>query len=74
MTATGNSCFWLVYFLKSSPLQPLAQMNRDLVGSTYGMPYINFPQSRMNGERHRLSPLILQFNQLAAIEGFTVCS
>jgi hypothetical protein len=26
----------LAYFLKSSPLKPLSQMNRHLVGSIYG--------------------------------------
>ena len=31
-------------------------MNRNLVGSTYGRFCIKFPQSRMKGERHRLSP------------------
>ena len=36
MAATGNSCFWLAYFKKSSPLKPLSQMNRNLVGSIYG--------------------------------------
>jgi hypothetical protein len=36
MAATGNTCFWLVDFLKSSPLKPLSQMNRNLVGSIYG--------------------------------------
>jgi hypothetical protein len=36
MTTTGNSCFWLAYFLKSFPLKPLGQMNRNLVGSIYG--------------------------------------
>ena len=30
-------------------------MNRYLVGSTYGRFCIKFPQSRMKGERHRLS-------------------
>ena len=35
-------------------------MNRNLVGSTYGRFCIKFPQSRMKGERHRLSPLSLQ--------------
>jgi hypothetical protein len=30
MAATGNSCFWLVDFFKSSPLKPLGQMNRNL--------------------------------------------
>ena len=37
-------------------------MNRNLVGSTYGRFCIKFPQSRMKGERHRLSPLNLQFH------------
>jgi hypothetical protein len=36
IAATGNSCFWLADFLKS-PLKPLGQMNRNLVGSIYGM-------------------------------------
>ena len=36
MATTGNSCFWLTYFLRSSPLKPLSQMNRNLVGSIYG--------------------------------------
>ena len=35
MTATGNACFWLVNFLKSSPLKPLSQMNRNLIESIY---------------------------------------
>ena len=36
MAATGDSCFWLADFLNSSPLKPLGQMNRNLVGSIYG--------------------------------------
>ena len=36
MAATGSSCFWLANFFKSSPLKPLGQMNRNLVGSIYG--------------------------------------
>ena len=36
MATTGNSCFWLADFFKSSPLKPLGQMNRNLVGSIYG--------------------------------------
>ena len=36
MAAIGNSCFWLADFLKSSPLKPLGQMNRNLVESIYG--------------------------------------
>jgi hypothetical protein len=35
------------------------QTNRNLMGSTYGRFCIKFPQSRMKGERHRLSPLSL---------------
>ena len=38
MAATGNSCFWLADFFKSSPLKPLGQMNRNLVESIYGSP------------------------------------
>ena len=40
MAATGNSCFWLDDFFKSSPLKPLGQMNWNLVGSIYGSSYI----------------------------------
>ena len=36
MATTGNSCFCLADFYKSSPLKPLCQMNRILVGSIYG--------------------------------------
>jgi hypothetical protein len=36
MAATDNSCFWLAYLKKSSPLKPLGQMNRHLVGNIYG--------------------------------------
>jgi hypothetical protein len=44
---------------KSSPLKLLSHMNRNLVRSIYmyGRICIKFPQSRMKGERHRLSPL-----------------
>ena len=39
-----------------------AQPNdQNLVGSTYGRFCNKFPQSRMKGERHKLSPLSLQF-------------
>ena len=46
---------------KSSPLKLPSHMNRNLVGSIYmyGRFCIKFPQSRMKGERHRLSPLSL---------------
>jgi hypothetical protein len=37
MAAIGNSCFSLADFFKSSSLKPLGQMNRNLVGSIYGM-------------------------------------
>ena len=43
------------FLKKSSRLQILGQMNRNLVGSTYGRFCIKFSQSRMKGERHRLS-------------------
>jgi hypothetical protein len=36
MAATGDSCFWLVDFIKASPLKPLGQMSRNLVGGIYG--------------------------------------
>ena len=42
MAATDNSCFWLADFKKSSPLKPLNQMNRNLVGSIYGRSSIKF--------------------------------
>jgi hypothetical protein len=46
---------------KSSSLKLPSQMNGNLVGSIYmyGRFCIKFPQSRMKGERHRLSPLSL---------------
>ena len=46
---------------KSSPLKPSNQMNRNLIRSTYRRFCIKFPESRMKGGRHRLSPLSLQF-------------
>jgi hypothetical protein len=42
MATTVNSCFWLVDFLKSSPLKPLVQMNRNLVGNIYERSSIQF--------------------------------
>ena len=36
MATTGNSCFWLVDFKKSSNLKQLGQMDRNVVGSIYG--------------------------------------
>jgi hypothetical protein len=37
MATIGNSSFWLADFFQSSPLKPLGQMNRNLVGSIYIM-------------------------------------
>jgi hypothetical protein len=56
VAAICNSCFWLVDFFKSSSLKLLGQMNRNLVGSTYGRLCIKFPISIMKGQRHRLRP------------------
>ena len=50
---------WLIAEKRSSPLKPSSQMNRNLVGSTYGRFCIKCQQNRMRGERHRLSPLSL---------------
>ena len=36
MAIIGNSCFWMADLKKSSPLKPLGQINRNLVGSIYG--------------------------------------
>ena len=36
MTTTGNSCFLLLDFFKSSPLKSYGQMNQNLVGNIYG--------------------------------------
>ena len=60
MATRGNYCFWLADLKKSSPLKLLGQMNRNLVESIYmyGRFCIKFPQSRMKGERHWLSPLM----------------
>ena len=51
---------WLIS-KKSFPLKLSSQMNRNLVGSTYGRFCLKFPQNRMRDQRHRLSPLSLQF-------------
>ena len=40
MATTGDLCFRLADFLNSSPLKPLGQMNRNLVGSMYGSSYV----------------------------------
>ena len=49
MATISNSFFWL-FLKKSFPLKPSSQMNRNLVGSTYGRFGIQFSQSRMKGE------------------------
>jgi hypothetical protein len=53
--------FLIGRYLKKSSLKLPSQMNRNLVGSIYmyGRLCIKFPQSRMKGEWHRLSPLSL---------------
>ena len=53
--------FLIGRYLKKSSLKLPSQMNWNLVGSIYmyGRLCIKFPQSRMKGERHRLSPLSL---------------
>jgi hypothetical protein len=51
--------FFLAISKISSPLKPGIQMNQNLVGTTYGRFGIKFSQSRLKGERHRLSPLSL---------------
>ena len=41
IAAIGNSCFWLANLKKkSSPLKPLGQMDRNLVGSILGRSFI----------------------------------
>ena len=52
MAATGNSCFWLDDFFKSSPLKPLGQMNRNLVGSSYGMSSMKMLISSRSVNKH----------------------
>ena len=54
----SNSCFCL-FLKKFSLMKPSSEMNRNLVGGTYGRFCIKFPQSRMKGEWHRSSPLNL---------------
>ena len=58
---------------KSSPLKLLSHMNWNLVGSIYmyGRFCIKFPQIRMKGERHRFSPLSLQFTFTETV--YTAC-
>jgi hypothetical protein len=61
MVATGDSCFWLADFFKSSPLNLLGQMNRNLVGSNYGRSsieiahFIPIPQTEHKYDLSRIS-------------------
>ena len=59
MAATGNSCLDWTISKNLLLWNCFANMNWNLVGSTYERFCIKFPQSRMKGERHRLSPLSL---------------
>jgi hypothetical protein len=51
MATTGNSCFWLADFLKSS-LKLHGKMNRNLVGSIYGRSSIKIAQFVPIGNKH----------------------
>ena len=54
MAATGNSCFRLVAFFSETALPKWTEIWWEApIG--YGRFCIKFPQSRMKGERHRLS-------------------
>ena len=62
MVATCDSCFWLADLKnKSSPLKPLSQMNRNLVGSNYGRSsikiahFIPIPQTEHKYDLSRIS-------------------
>jgi hypothetical protein len=52
MAATGNSCFRLVDFYKSSSLKLLSQWNRNLVGSMYGRSSIKLLISSRSVNKH----------------------
>jgi hypothetical protein len=56
MATTGNSCFWLADLKKSFPLKPLDQMNRNLVGSIYGMASMMIAHFVPIGEQTWLPP------------------
>jgi hypothetical protein len=55
MAVIGRSCLWLAN-LKKSSLKLFGKINWNLVGSIYERFSIKFPQNKMIGERHRLSP------------------
>ena len=53
----GNSCFWLVnFFKKCSPLKPLGQMSRNLVGSIYESFSIRLPHFITIGQKFVTMP------------------
>jgi hypothetical protein len=56
MATTGNSCFWLADFFLFSPLKPLGQMNRSLVGSIYGMSSMKIAHFILIGQQTWLPP------------------
>jgi hypothetical protein len=60
MAATGNSCFRLVDFLKSSSLKLLSQLNRNLVGSIYGSSSIKI--ANLKTTKTRGSAVLLTFH------------
>ena len=63
MAATGHSCFWLVEnLLLCNFLAKWTKTWWEAPMPGYGRFCIKFPQSRMKGERHRLSPLSSSFS------------
>jgi hypothetical protein len=77
MAVTGNSCFWLADFLKSSPLKPLGQMNRNLVGSIYGrssMKIAHFVRSvNKHGYHRNLVESIYGMSSMKIAHFFPIC-
>jgi hypothetical protein len=59
MLPTKFRFIWQSGFREEDFLEINQSETRIAVGSTYGRFCIKFPQSRMKGERHRLSPLSL---------------
>jgi hypothetical protein len=52
MVTTDDSCFWLAYFLNSSPLKLLDQMNWNLVGNIYGRSSVKLLISSRSVNKH----------------------
>jgi hypothetical protein len=50
----------------------LSQMNRNLVGSTYGRFCIKLPESRMKGERHKREIPIVKMKIICLLFGVDV--